>query len=76
MKEKLMRDEQLLDARMVAAMAGYNIQTIWRHIRLGNLKASRCIAYAITPEDAMEFISRLPELSRVGPRKATAAVNP
>lgn len=64
-----MTDEQLLNANNVAEMAGYNVQTIRRHIRLGNLKARRCAAYAIEAEDAKEFISRLPELSQVGRKK-------
>jgi Helix-turn-helix domain len=66
----IIQDDLSLDAKIVARMAGLNYQTVLRHIRNGNLKATRSASYMIKPEDVREFISNLPELSRVGPRRA------
>jgi hypothetical protein len=67
-----MKNKEILDVRIVARMAGLHYQTVLRHIRIGNLKATRSQAYVIKPEDVKAFISKLPELTRVGPRRAAA----
>ena len=59
-----------VSAKLGARMAGVHYQTILRHIRRGNLKATKAAGYMIRPEDVRQFINDLPELSRVGPRRA------
>lgn len=68
--QTIIKDGPSLDARIVARMAGLHYQTVLRHIRKGNLKAIKSQAYMIRPEDVRLFISNLPELTRVGPRRA------
>lgn len=68
--QEIINDGFSLDAKIVARMAGLHYQTILRHIRNGNLPASRSASYMIRLEDVRLFISNLPELTRVGPRRA------
>ena len=66
MKTTLMESDHLLDAKIVDRMTGKHLQTILRHIRNGNLKATRSQGYLLKPEDVRDFIQQLPELSKPG----------
>lgn len=73
MNTTLLESDYLLDVKMVARMTGKHLQTILRHIRNGNLPASRSQGYLLRPEDVRDFIQQLPQLSAAGrPKKAVA----
>jgi hypothetical protein len=69
-----MKSEPVLDVETVAKLTGYNPQTIRRHIRNGNLRATRSTAYIIDPDDLKAFLRKLPVLSKAGRPKNVATV--
>jgi hypothetical protein len=66
---------ELLTPKTVAIMADMHPQTIWRYIRTGQLRATKADGYRITVEDTMDFLRRLPQLSKSGRKKKATKAN-